>query len=156
MIEFHSLEEILDFAILQEKAAQAFYRKLAAEVTDPDVRIFYHSMIEEEEDHEQKLRRLKHRPYTLTEPDLAALHESGYLQAMPVKPDITFLEAVKYALDKERSARLLYNLLADTIRQEDFSRLFRDLADQEAQHAEFFKKEYLALCAARNPSIPNP
>lgn len=150
MLEFHSFEDVLDFAILQEKAAQVFYQKLSEEVTDPEVRQFYRSLVREECEHEQKLRGLKQHSYILTEPDLASLRDSGYLKAMPVKPDITFREAVQYAWNKERSARMLYSLLADTVEPEDLSGLFRGLAAQEEEHAEYFKKEYESLLAAEN------
>jgi rubrerythrin len=147
MLEFRTFEEILDFAILQEKAAQAFYTKMAAEVRRPEVRLLYLSLVDEESEHERRLAGLKQTSYQLTEPDIQALNDSGYLKALPVPPDITFRQAVKLAWDKERSARLLYLLLADTIDDRDFSDLFRQLADQEATHAEYFQREYADLSA---------
>jgi len=147
MFEFSTFDEILDFAILQEKAAQAFYTKIAGEVLDPEVRTFYRTLIDQEAEHEQRLVRLKEADYQLTEPDLQSLRDSGYLQAIPVPPDITLSQAIKLAWDKERSARLLYSLMADAMKNREFAGLFRELAAQEEAHAEYFQREYEALSA---------
>ena len=63
MVEFHTFEDVLDFAILQEKAAQEFYTDLEDKVTDDDVRLFYKTLVQEEQLHELKLRELKRFEY---------------------------------------------------------------------------------------------
>ncbi|MCD6174337.1 MAG: hypothetical protein J7K65_01040 [Planctomycetes bacterium] len=145
MIEFHTFEDVLDFAILQEKAAQQFYTKLSGEVLDPDVRLFYRTLAEEEHIHEKKLRSLKRYEYDLNEPDMAALQESGYLDAMPVAPDISLVEAVRYAIKKERSARMLYRMLSQMTDRKELTDLFGELAEEEEAHAEHFRTEYKDL-----------
>ncbi|MHC5179907.1 MAG: ferritin family protein, partial [Planctomycetota bacterium] len=92
MMDFDTFEDVLDFAILQEKAAQQFYIKLAGEVLDADVQLFYRTLVEEEQIHEKKLRELKRYEYDLNEPDLEALKDSGYLDAMPIPPDISLAD----------------------------------------------------------------
>ena len=150
MLEFQSFEDVLDFAILQEQAAQEFYTKLSLEVEDPSVREFYRSLVAEECGHEGKLRALKRYAYALRQPDLKDLAESGYLDAMPIPPDITFKEAIKYALNKERSAQQLYTILADFADREELEQLFRHLASQEMEHVKYFQKEYEAICLSEN------
>ncbi|MHC5174075.1 MAG: hypothetical protein ACYSPJ_10150 [Planctomycetota bacterium] len=49
MVEFNTFEDVLDFAILQEKAAQEFYSKLSEEVTSDDVKLFYRTLVQETE-----------------------------------------------------------------------------------------------------------
>lgn len=141
MLEFRTFEDILDFAILQEKAAQQFYGKLAAEVTDPQVRLFCRTLVEEESLHEKELKKLKTGPYQLAEPDIKMLQKSGYLDAMPANPQMSFHEAVAFSLKKEKSARMLYATLADCAKDEQLAVLFRTLADQEQQHADYFQKQ---------------
>ena len=150
MLKFETFEDVLDFAILQEQAAQKFYEKMSGEVEDPSVQKFYERLVEEERDHEQKLRDLKRYAYALREPDLKDLAESGYLNAMPIPPDITFKEAIKFALDKERSARQLYNILADLAEREELEQLFRYLASQETKHVDYFQKEFEAISLGEN------
>ncbi|MHC5119650.1 MAG: ferritin family protein [Planctomycetota bacterium] len=78
MMEFHTFEDVLDFAILQEKAAQQFYTKLSDEIKDSNVLLFYKTLIQEEALHEKKLRELKRFEYELIEPDVDTLRKSGY------------------------------------------------------------------------------
>src|SRR5210317_508492 len=111
MMHFQTFEDVLDFAILQEKAAQEFYSDLAQKVIDTHVRSFYHELVQQERLHEKKLMDLKRYEFDLQAPDLETLQESGYLDALPVPPGISLEEAVRYAVKKERSAKLLYQTL---------------------------------------------
>ena len=147
MVEFHTFEDVLDFAILQEKAAQEFYTDLEDKVTDDNVRLFYKTLVQEEQLHELKLRDLKRFEYELVEPDIETLRESGYLDAMPVKPEISLVDAVRYAIKKERSARMLYHTLGEMCQRDELKDLFDELAEQEESHANYFKAEYADLLA---------
>ena len=141
MIEFGTFEDILDFAILQEKAAQQFYTHLSHLVLDPDVRLFYRTLAEEEQLHEKKLTELKRYDYDLVEPDMETLRSSGYLDALPAHPEMTMAEAVRYALKKEKSARMLYHTLALMTHRKELSVVLEHLAEQEQQHADFFLEQ---------------
>lgn len=145
MNEFRTFEDILDFAILQEKAAQEFYSDLAGKVQDEHVRIFYLELVQQEHIHEKKLMELKRYDYDLQEPDLESLRQSGYLNALPVSPEMTMEEAVQYAIMKEQSAQLLYTTLASMVDRAELAALFRTLAEQEQAHAAFFQTEYKGL-----------
>ncbi|MHC4835013.1 MAG: ferritin family protein [Planctomycetota bacterium] len=147
MMDFDTFEDVLDFAILQEKAAQQFYIKLAGEVLDADVQLFYRTLAEEEQIHEKKLRELKRYEYDLNEPDLEALKDSGYLDAMPIPPDISLADAIRYAIKKERSARMLYRTLGQVCKRKELAELFTELADEEETHADYFRTEYKELLA---------
>jgi rubrerythrin len=142
MIEFQSFEDVLDFAVLQEKAAQQFYLDLSQKVLDEHVQSFYQEMAQQEGIHEEKLLALKRYEFDLKEPDMESLRQSGYLDAMPISPEATLEEAVRYAYKKERSARMLYHTLSQVVEREELADLFRTLADQEQAHAEFFQTEY--------------
>lgn len=148
MMEFHTFEDVLDFAILQEKAAQQFYTKLSDEVLNPDVLLFYKTLIQEERLHEKKLRELKRYEFALVEPDIAALRESGYLDALPISPEVTLEEAVRYAIKKEKSAQMLYRTLGQMCECKELADLFNELAEQEKSHADYFRAKYKDLLAA--------
>ena len=142
MLQFQTLDDILDFAIVQEKAAQAFYTKLSAEAADVDRQLFYRTLAEEEETHEKKLRKLKSRDFGLRAPDLMELQKSGYMDALPIDSDMSLKEVFLYALKKEKSAKMLYTVLAENMQQKDLVELFKILAADEASHAAFFRREY--------------
>ena len=147
MLQFRTLDDILDFAIVQERAAQKFYTKLSNETADLDMQLFYRTLAEEELTHEKKLRKLKSRHSDLPAPDLKDLQKSGYLDALPIGPDMSFKEVLLYALKKEKSAKMLYSVLAENMRQAELADLFKTLALEESEHADFFQKEYNLACA---------
>ena len=150
MLKFQNFDEVLDFAILQEQAAQEFYSKMSGRVQDPAVQEFYRGLVCEEREHETRLRSLKGLAYALRQPDLKDLADSGYLDAMPIPPDISFKEAVQIAVRKERSAHQLYNILADMSDRDELEQLFRHLAAQEIKHMSYFQKEYETICLSEN------
>jgi len=111
------------------------------------VQLFYRTLAEEELLHEKKLRELKRYEYDLNEPDMEALRESGYLDAMPVASDISLVEAIRYAIKKERSARMLYRTLGQMCQHKKLAELFEELAEEEGGHADYFQTEYKDLLA---------
>lgn len=153
MLEFQTLDDILDFAIVQEIAAQQFYTKLSGESRTDDLRLFYRTLAEEEHAHELKLRTLKSRSFDLTAPDLTQLQKSGYLDALPLTPDSSFKDVLLYGLKKERSAKMLYKVLAESMPQQELADLFKVLSDEEARHADFFRKEYDEISAKTDQSV---
>ena len=147
MLQFQTLDDILDFAIVQEKAAQVFYAKLSDEAGDLNAQLFYRTLAEEEQVHEKKLRKLKSRNSDLPAPDLTDLQKSGYLDALPIGPDMSMKNVLLYALKKEKSAKMLYTVLSNNMKQKELAELFKTLAGEEAEHADYFRTEYNAVCA---------
>ena len=147
MLQFQTLDDILDFAIVQERAAQKFYTKLSGQADDLNMQLFYRTLAEEEQTHEKKLQKLKNSNSELPAPDLTDLQKSGYLDALPIGPDMSIKEVLLYALKKEKSAKMLYTVLADNMKNEEMTALFKMLAAKEAEHADYFQKEYNIVCA---------
>ena len=125
MLQFQTLDDILDFAIVQEEAAQKFYAKLSDETDDLNMQLRYRTLVEEEQVHEKKLRKLKSRNSDLPIPDLTDLKKSGYLDALPISPDMSIKEVLLYALKKEKSAKMLYSTMAENMQQEEMAELFK-------------------------------
>ena len=139
---FSKLEDVLDFAISQEQAAQRFYNDLSKKVTDPAVQELYRTLAQQEKTHEQHLKGMKEAEGTLDDSDLQTVIKSGYLNTRNVPAGIPMKEAIGFALEKEKSAHMLYALLADLIENKELAKLFRMLAEEESKHAEYFKKQY--------------
>lgn len=139
---FSKIEDVLDYAVSQEKAAQRFYTELADKAADPQVQALFRSLIEQEKAHEKHLRDMKKAGCKLTGQDLETVSRSGYLNARNVPSGISMKEAIGFALEKEKSAHMLYALLADLVESKEMARIFGQLAEQESQHAEYFRKEY--------------
>lgn len=139
---FGRFEDVLDFAIDQEQAAQQFYTELTEKVADPEVKELYRSLVEQEQIHERNLQKIKLMDPSLDRPDLEAVKRSGYLNARNIPAGITMKEAMGFALEKEKSAHMLYALLADLIENTEISNLLAQLAEEESRHAAYFKEEY--------------
>ena len=118
MLQFQTLDDILDFAIVQEKAAQEFYAKLSGDANDLNMQLFYRTLAEEEQVHEKELQKLKSSNSELPAPDLTELQKSGYLDALPIGPDMSIKEVLHYALKKEKSAKMLYSVLAENMQNQ--------------------------------------
>ena len=147
-IEFRTFDEILDFAIGQERAAQVFYTNLAAETADPEKSRYYRDLAAQEQGHEEKLVGLRLAQLHMPTPDLEDLRQCGYLDALPLTPEMKWEQVLKYLIKKEKSAKMLYTVLANSAVKQEHADLFTFLAAQEAAHAEYFQHEYDACLNA--------
>lgn len=148
-VQFQTFDEILDFAITQERAAQAFYAHMADEATLPETAAYYHSLVTEERGHEEKLSGLRESCPDLPVPDLEDLRKCGYLDAMPLTTEMDRKQMLRYLIKKEKSAKMLYTVLANSMVKQELANLFNYLAAQECEHAENFQREYDACLDAK-------
>lgn len=142
MKDFHTFDDVLDYAIHQEQSTQKFYSTLAEHNPDDHIRLFYRELVNQERLHEKKLSELKQRHYNLNAPNIEKLRNRGYLKARPAQAKMTIEEAIQYAVSEEESTKLLYAALAEMSSQAELAALFRTLADQEQAHEDFFEAEY--------------
>jgi rubrerythrin len=147
-MQFETFEEILEFAIGQERAAQVFYAHLADEASDPEKSRYYRELVAQEQGHEQKLTELKDSQLNMPTPDLEDLRKCGYLDSMPLAPEMEWKQVLKYLIKKEKSAKMLYTVLANSTAKQELSELFQYLAEQECDHADYFQHEYNACLNA--------
>ena len=73
-----------------------------------------------------------------------------YVQAIKVPESLDYKEAVKLAMNKEKSAQMLYSVLAGVMEDKTLEELFLLLSKQEKSHKEFFEKEYQRICLGEN------
>ncbi len=142
MYDFHTVRDVIHFAVSLEKISQEFYAQLADEVNDPGVRLFLMQMVREETIHEEQLN-------TLLEDNAADLSDavdageiSAYVQAMEIPDKLDYKKAVQIARDKEKASQMLYTILAKTAQPDYLRQLLKLLAKQEQKHREFFANEY--------------
>lgn len=152
VMQFGTFEEILEFAIGQERVAQRFYAHLAEEATDPERHRYYLELADQELGHEGKLLGLKMAASRLNipVPDLEDLRKCGYLDAVPLTPDMEWKEVLRYLVKKEKSAKMLYTVLANSMAKQELAELFQFLAEQECEHADYFQREYNACLNAES------
>lgn len=151
MVEFHSVRDIILFAIQLEQASQEFYDQLLSQTDSPAVAHFFHEMAEQERIHEQKLRDILESEAELLKRDAISSTEiSLYIDAMDVPASLDYKHAVKMAMNKEKASQTLYSILARTVDNVDYAELFERLSDQEKAHKQFFETEYRRICIGEN------
>ena len=110
MFQFKSIQEILEFAITKEQAAQKLYANLAERLTDPMVRKLFADLALEEVDHRQQLElELMKLGRVVPESNQfkgARVTECTISDDIP--PAMGYAEALVLAMQKEKAAFRLY------------------------------------------------
>jgi rubrerythrin len=142
---FKSIDEILGFAIDKEKEAVTFYTDLSKKESMKDLTKTFKELAQEEAKHVKLLTTLSKNKqvidaYQLKKiPDLKIsnyLVEKEYAEGMPMQ-DILVL-----AMKREEMAVKLYTNLAMGSVDEEFVKLFKILAQEEAKHKLTFERLY--------------
>ncbi len=143
MINFDSVDDILDFAIKGEEEAHGFYMDLAQNMERPSMRKVFEDFAREELGHKKKLIGIKTGTIGKTGgkkvPDLKI---GDYLVDIEPYPGMDYQEALIVAMKKEKAAFKMYSDLATAMDDESLSTLFLDLAQEEAKHKLRFEIEY--------------
>jgi rubrerythrin len=150
MPDFYSIEDVLSFAIRLEQASQEFYRRLSEKSHHQSVAQFLMTLVTEEKLHESQLQQILNERGAVLNKSISAEEVDRYVQAMGVPESLDYKEAVKLAMDKEKSAQMLYSVLAGAIGDKTLEEMFLLLSAQEKTHKEFFEKEYRRICVSEN------
>jgi len=145
MQNFSSADEVLDFAIEQEIAAQKFYRDLAKRVAIPEMKEVFKGFQIEEKGHQAKLEAAKSKgslAAAVTPADIQDLGLTDYLVDVEPTADMDYQDALILAMKKEKAAYRLYTDLAEITRSKEIKDTFLLLAQEEARHKLRFEIEY--------------
>jgi rubrerythrin len=143
MMQFDSVEQILDFAISKEEEAAQLYTDLAAKVKTPGMKEVFAGFAKEEQGHKTKLVQVKEGKQLLpAEQQIIDLKIGEYLVDIEIKADMDYQEALILAMKAEKAAYRLYNNLAQAAPNESVRALFLSLAQEEAKHKLRFEVEY--------------
>jgi len=143
MQQWHSIDEVLDFAIGEEKAAAEFYSRLADQSKTPGMRQVFAGFAQEEMAHKAKLEAIQ-AGGTLRPADrqVADLKMAEYVVDVAPSPDMNYQGALILAMKKEKAAFRLYTDLAASADDEKVKGTFLALAQEEARHKLKFEVEY--------------
>lgn len=143
MINFNSVDDVLDFAIKGEEEAHGFYMDLAQNVEQSSMRKVFEDFAQEELGHKKKLIGIKGGTFKKPEgKKVADLKIGDYLVDVEPYPGMDYQEALIVAMKKEKAAFKMYSDLAAASEDESLAALFRDLAQEEAKHKLRFEIEY--------------
>jgi rubrerythrin len=142
-MSFANIEEILDFAISREEEATALYTDLAARVSRPGMQQALLEFAKEEEGHKRHLESIKAgNLQALTIHQVQGLGIAEHLVAPELTDDMTYAQAVAFAIKAEQAASKLYAALAEATDDPNLVAVFTALASEEERHRHRFEAEY--------------
>lgn len=132
---FDSIDAVFDFAIAKEEEASAFYREWAERATHEAIRRVFGEFAGEEMKHRKKLIDAREGKRPVHEgghkPDLKL---ADHFVAVEPFPDMTYQEALRLAIAREKAAHDMYLELERAWATTWLTGLFADLAEEEAAH----------------------
>lgn len=149
-MEFGSVDEILSFAIDNEKEAVAFYTTLAKEATRASLKQTFEEFVKEEEKHVSLLSNMtanKEKIDSYKFKEVTDLKISDYMVETKYEEGMPMPEILKIAMKREEKAVKLYTSLGGKTDNEDAKKVFMILVQEEAKHKlilETMYDDYLA------------
>ncbi|MBN1127048.1 MAG: ferritin family protein [Sedimentisphaerales bacterium] len=150
MQEFHSLDDVLNFAISMEQVSHQFYTDLQPRMNKPDVRELLARLAAEELRHIDKLESLKSQAWAGDVETVCPAEVFGYVVTSSPSPEMSYKETIKLAMDKEHGSQMFYSLLVLSVEEKELKDIFQILSQQEAQHWMECKKVYDSITLAEN------
>lgn len=141
-MDFHTIDEILDFAIGRENEAIQLYKDLAGKVEKPELRKALIGFIKEEQEHRIKLEDVKAGGIVLSDEEMGSLDIADDIEGGEVRPDMSYADILVFAMKKENTSVQLYTDLAKAVQDEKLRDMFMWLAQEEAEHKLRFEMEY--------------
>lgn len=142
MKRFHSINEVLDFAITKEIEAHDLYVKLSAWAERPEVTEAFEDFSEEELRHKEKLEAIKAGNFILQDEQVGTLNIADSLKAAEPQVNLSYTQALVLAMQREKEAFKLYIQLASISQDPDIKHTLSMLAQEEARHKLQIEIEY--------------
>ncbi len=134
-MEFRSSDEVLDFAMGQERRAADFYGFMAEKTSDVVARKFFREMVEEELEHEARLKAVKAgKSAGLGLKKSSQMNLTEILNDAVFKEDITLQEGLVVSMRAEKAAYEMYRDLARAAGDDELKALMESLAAEELEH----------------------
>jgi len=149
-MELGSVDEILEFAIGNEKDAVEFYTSLAKQATRASLKQTFEGFAKEEEKHVTLLSDMtgnKEKIDSYQFKEITDLKISDYMVETEYKEGMPMPEILKIAMKREENAVKLYTSLAGKTDHEGAKKVFMILVQEESKHKlilETMYDDYLA------------
>ena len=142
MDKFESVDDILEFAIAGEVAANQFYMELAGKMENPAMAKAFEDLAKEELGHKAKLEAMKQDKTLEPMENVTDLKLADYLVGVEPQPDMDYQNALILAMKKEKAAYRFYTHLAAVAGDKNLTKTFLRLAQEEAKHKLCLEIEY--------------
>jgi len=129
------IQDVIDYAIEREKESYRFYTYAAGRVKDNNLKSIFQELAEEEVKHRDFLEEFLSSGATeIKISDVNDYHISKTVDKPEFSEEMSFLEAVTYAMKKEEESMELYKRLANSTDNPEKKELFLGLAKMEQLH----------------------
>ena len=142
MKKFHSVDEVLDFAIAKEVEAYNFYIELAQWVERAEVAKLFEDFSLEEMQHKIKLEAIKAGKVIIQAEEVGSLNIADKMETSETKVNLSYIEALVVAMQREKKAFRFYTNLAAICEDAEVKDILLKLAQEEAQHKLYLEIEY--------------
>lgn len=144
MIEFRTIDDVLEFAIRDEQRASDLYAELAARSRSREIQKMFEQFSREELGHRKKLESIrKGGTIAVQEAGVLDLKIGDYLVEVNTdRDDLSYQETLIVAMKEEKAAFRLYTDLAARTSDPAIKKTFQMLAQEEARHKLRFEIEY--------------
>ena len=142
---FGSIDEILAYAIESEKVAAEFYEEVSNQEPFAGAKEMFKEFAAEERKHQSLLENYESNKEKMAAYKLEWIPDmkrSDYMVDIVYEPGMHYSEILRLAMKREEMALKLYNELEGQTDNEDFIKLFRILAQEEAKHKKFLETLY--------------
>lgn len=136
-MNFKSVDEILEFAINNEKEAVEFYSSLAKKATQPSFKTIFEDFAKEEENHVNLLADISGNKEKIDSYEFKTITDlkiSDYLVETDYEEGMAMPEILKIAMKKEETAVKLYSAMSAQTDHQDAKKVFQILVQEEAKH----------------------
>lgn len=148
-MKFKSVRDILRFAVAKEESSVQFYRSLSKCVKKSETAAVFEVMARQEEKHIDAVQlELLKLGYTVADSTISedASEDSGItLEVDDTAAEMTYLDALRLGIQKERAAFKLYAELMALAEDETSRKVFLELAEEEVRHALKLEREIEVL-----------
>lgn len=147
-------KKILLSALQKERQSVQFYRHLAQQAKNSDLAIIFEAIAKQEEKHVEAIQlELFKMGFSIPdEPIASEAFDSEIVVEFETPPaELTFLEALNLALQRERAAFRLYAELMVRTKDTQVEKMFFELAQQEMRHILQFEREIATVSGKPHP-----
>ena len=143
MKQFMNVDDILNFAINAEQEAVDFYTSLASRSKNEQMKTVFIEFAGEEMKHKARLTSIReNHSFQMQEEKVRDLKIADYLTDVVPSSDMTYADALVFAMKKEKNAFRLYMMLSQESADLWMKALFLSLATEESKHKLRFEVEY--------------
>ncbi len=142
MVEYGSIDEVLEFAINREIEANELYMDLAERAENAVMRKVFKDFAKEELGHKARLEAMKKDKVMVPAEKVTDLKIADSLADVEPTPNMDYKDVLILAMKKEKASFHLYTDLADVVENQAQREVLLRLAQEEAKHKLRFEIEY--------------